>query len=914
MAAPAPAVVSPPLGKGVNGHALNGAATPASVSVEEADSDGESPEGAAVVVEEVEGEVPCPATAGGKKKKKKKGRKKKDAANGEVNGPSGAGAAGAGKRDKEPEPPVLCISRNKHWRYISSYHGPWLQLPVELLESLLALNVDVNASPPSSPSLPRRRTPLHSQLPPPSSHARRTSPSSPHTDSSSSSTALARLSPDGSGAGAAVDHPLSPFASGQRTPPPIDPSVFRSVASIRRLIDEASDLAVRAASGLSAASLANLPSHGQGQGAWGTAQGLGLGLGMNGGAGNDRGGGSMSAVRTHRLRALAVQRLAQAYRADEIAASVMVMQGASALDDIAQRVLRQEPNNADAKYVHFFHEKIPSRQLAESTPTTVLDELIATNPLHLEYYRTRGIVRCFRDEFPLACRDFTHAIRQSIQLRKARHAHDAEAEKKPNRPGGRGKAGKRGKRGGGGREHDHRHEPAYGNGNADEDEAGGGNGESARGATADPPSPLEAQCLFLRGAAYLQHAVFQIEQACLNLEGVRKPTSPDLPELRLCYLEHGSYGGTEMGNPDGPLGAREGSKLRAYRARLGDADFRSSVFGLIRKSVRDHERFLAHFDTLETGASFPGNLAERVEAAFLLSESQRPGQQQERQAQLAAHQASPQTHPAPPPLPFPDGPAAFTTYHPLLVESHFSILICHLLLGDFAGLLSAFQRTAMLVDGLEGYPIFLPARSMAQAEFVEVLERLAGGWRVGAMPHSLSIRRLAIEAPPPTVILDQAPSSAQSSSTSPAPSEDSSSTSTAAVSAPASTRMSTSSLPSSRSDTPVSVSAAPPSSNHKGKGVSYTYDEPSTPSPAASATSLAEHLDAVRMLLAPVMARQRRKAEKERADRAARVEKKKGLINIPLHGPRVEIVLAWLGAVHLPDLEGVPQPNSSTRT
>jgi hypothetical protein len=86
----------------------------------------------------------------------------------------------------------------------------------------------------------------------------------------------------------------------------------------------------------------------------------------------------MSAVRAHRLRVLAVQKLSAAYKADEIATSVIVMQGASALDDIAGRVLRTggllkyriysiayrthiEPNNIDAQYVHFFHEKIPSR-------------------------------------------------------------------------------------------------------------------------------------------------------------------------------------------------------------------------------------------------------------------------------------------------------------------------------------------------------------------------------------------------------------------------------------------------------------------------------------------------------------------------------------------------------------------------
>jgi hypothetical protein len=97
----------------------------------------------------------------------------------------------------------------------------------------------------------------------------------------------------------------------------------------------------------------------------------------------------MSAMRIHRLRALAVQKLAAAYRADEIASSVMVMQGGSVFEDIAERVLKvgasdnpfrrfprpsqttfhTDPNDADAKYVHFFHEKIPSRFVVPYLPS-----------------------------------------------------------------------------------------------------------------------------------------------------------------------------------------------------------------------------------------------------------------------------------------------------------------------------------------------------------------------------------------------------------------------------------------------------------------------------------------------------------------------------------------------------------------
>ena len=123
---------------------------------------------------------------------------------------------------------------------------------------------------------------------------------------------------------------------GRPTPPPIDPGVFRNVTTIRRLIDEAAELSVRASSGLSAASLSSMR-NGTATGSWAAAHALGLD-----GAGNAGGGRNvaMSAMRIHRLRALAVQKLAAAYKADEIASSVMVMQGGSVFDDIAERVLK----------------------------------------------------------------------------------------------------------------------------------------------------------------------------------------------------------------------------------------------------------------------------------------------------------------------------------------------------------------------------------------------------------------------------------------------------------------------------------------------------------------------------------------------------------------------------------------------
>ena len=71
---------------------------------------------------------------------------------------------------------------------------------------------------------------------------------------------------------------------------------------------------------------------------WATAQSFGINPQGNSGSGGRT--VAMSAMRLHRLRVLAVQKLAQAYKADEIASSVMVMQGGSVFDDLAERVLK----------------------------------------------------------------------------------------------------------------------------------------------------------------------------------------------------------------------------------------------------------------------------------------------------------------------------------------------------------------------------------------------------------------------------------------------------------------------------------------------------------------------------------------------------------------------------------------------
>ena len=561
-----------------------------------------------------------------------------------------------------------------------------------------------------------------------------------------------------------------------------------------------------------------------------------------------------------------------------------------------------------------------SRQLAECTTTRVLDELIEAFPQRLELYRTRGIVCTFRDEYAAAVKDFTHALKEARALRKARSFH-----RNGNRPSqnGKGKGDKRKKEG---KKKLNGQAPPNGTSEVD----GYGDASEAEplpihpSVLPDAPEPIEPQLLFLRGAAYLQNAIYLIEEKILKLEGIRKRISAEgAAELRLCYIQNGRYGGVEIGNPDGPLGKTDGPKLQAYRDVLADSAFREQIGTLLKKSIRDQERFLAHFDALETPTPPSGSsddddddhthnadnansdVVERAAYAFLLAEALRPG----------AHGTPP------PPAPPPDAAVLFTTYHPLLVESHFSVLLAALMLGDFAALLRAFLRAATVIDGLEGYPVFLPPRSMAQAEFVETLERLAGGWRVGVQPHARARARsahaghghghangkLAIEPPPPP-------------SSSPPPIE---------THLPVPGAFIDPLAPSTSSASGSSSSALMPHTLSSSSFVGLEAElETGSLGPATLGFDLVDSLDSARIILAPVVERQRARAEQSALEKklssrsssscssltsvggasAAGETRKKPLpINIPLHGPRVEVVLAWLAAVWLVELESVAE-------
>ncbi|KAG8869580.1 hypothetical protein FRB97_001023 [Tulasnella sp. 331] len=797
---------------------------------------------------------------------------------------SGTASAGVNSRKKDAETselPPLHISRNKHWRYISSFHGPWLQLPVEVLEALSRLNSNTMSAEELAET--RRQYIPPKYLPPPHSSSRghRThswqdkveTPTVPsrHSDIEASLWSMQSQSSDlgvNKGSVSSTRPPDEPL------PPPIDPGVFSSVIGIRKLIDEAEDLVLRVTSGMSGAAMnsmsANLNAftNGMSPSAKATAMALGLGVGPSGEVLSGGRTPAMSATRAHKLRVLAVHKVADAYRIDEIIASVMVMQGASALDDLAERVLKTEPRNADAKYVHFFHEKIPVRQLIQYSSLSVLDELILEYPRQLAYYRTRAILQAARDEFPAAIRDFTHALHE---VRASRSARTPTADKAD-------KGGKKGKR-----DPNHHNHKAGTNPKAADTQVTIFKHHPST--LPQAPQALEMQLVFLRGIAQLHHALFLIEDAVWKLERVHKVPATDGPDMRLSYIPDGKHGGIEIGNPTrGLLGPRNGSKFKAYRQTLNPAAFQDQVHTVLGKSLKDHERFISHFDSFEYekppvySAQFPSatayndtettdvrskNMAQRIEAAYKVADAHRPGQDG---GGPSPKGGDPTTGP-------------FMTYHPFIAEAHFCQVMCHLLLGDMYMTLMSLEKAARVIDALDGTPVFANSRSLIHADFMEVLERLSKSWANGVKPHSLMtlVREEDCRALVTVGSIGNGSGDGDRIGT----------------------------LHHNYLDTPPTHFASDLQSSPSSSGRATPMSVP--PRRIMATTSMTEPaldgLDCFRILLNTVIERGKIRAEQKKEDDKRLNGKEKTRFSIALHGPKVDVALAWLAAVIIPDLE-----------
>ena len=527
----------------------------------------------------------------------------------------------------------------RHWRYISSYHGPWLQLPPEVLQSLAYSNY------------------------------------------------------------------YSP------RPQPIDPAVFFDLVKIRVLIEDATSLAVRAANGTTSASLSNSLSAGNGILNGSDAEILGIG--------SNRGGNAkLSPERKHRMREHATQKLAHAYQLDEIAASVAMMQSASALEDVAKLVLQRSKQDPDAKYVHFFHEKIPSREVAEYTPLDALDDVIRGKPTDGAPWRTRAVTKLFKEDFAGATRDLTEglAVHRLYHSQSQNHERDLILARDAAKLAREFRA-------------------------------------EAKVAEKDRPSSLEPQMLFHRGGAYLTMACDKIEEALLTVDG-------PVPEQ--------ATGRTAV-----PVGLSTG--LAPDSMEKLNSEARKLVRTYAKRALRDYVAFLSHFDyTPGLPAEFTEAFLQRVNEMQANSSSKNRSRS-EKLLDIDAHSANgtheslvryegyknglhgqnipplpkPNVHrlnalfaavppadlPAYPPDPdqvkakthpifsLPDFSEA-VTYHPLLTDVLHSVLLCHSLIQTSPKEhLRHAKMAARIVRVCDGYPIFLAARSPARADWVEVLRR-----------------------------------------------------------------------------------------------------------------------------------------------------------------------------------------------
>ena len=523
----------------------------------------------------------------------------------------------------------------------------------------------------------------------------------------------------------------------------IDPAVFFDIVKIRRAVDEATEDAVRASTGI------------------GSMQSTGSRYDPFGGGGAQ--GPKMSKERIHKVRQKAVKLLAKAYTLDEVAASVATMQSTSSLEDVAQHVLKRDKADHEARYVHFFHEKIPSRMMEQYTPLTPLTEIIQTLPLELQAapLRTRGIIQIFKADYERAAGDFTLALQIAQEL-KLRHKPGADQlvlarEFKEERD----KWNKSGR--------DWRSVPQL-----KDDEQ---------------PSSMEQQILFNRAGVYLTLACQHVHSA---LDGLSK------------YQQKLQQATNGAGSSDDVSKLSAADRL-AQQKRL---DARKIVKTYAKRALKDYMAFLSSFDytpglpfevtneimrrvydlangnrtqtmtprerRLENGSSHASTDSTKTQS---LVKHQKPnnanGSRVEWDSDGWPKFPRPQIHPAsalfaekpPPGLPdFPDTPTSLSrhqhrptdplslgsrealTYHPLLTDALHSLLLSHALLQTSPTELQRHaHNAARLARIADGYPIFQAARSPSRADWIEVLRR-ANNW-IGL---TQSWQKLCQPAPLPT--------------------------------------------------------------------------------------------------------------------------------------------------------------------
>ena len=413
------------------------------------------------------------------------------------------------------------------------------------------------------------------------------------------------------------------------------------------------------------------------------------------------------------MREQATLKLAEAYRLEEIACSVATMQSSTPVEEVASLVLQRNAQHADAKYVHFFHEKIPSRQLNESTSLTPLDEVVAAKPSEPGPLRTRAIVRILKGDCQGAVDDLTEA------LTLHRLCQPAHSLPKPSRQEG---------------QLSEKRQP----------------GASRRQQDVilraeDQPSSLDTQLLFQRAGVYLVIACCHVAAAL--------PARADADATNAHSDTGAAEGESERPRPEAPPVDKETQRKMA--------EARSLVRLNARRALRDYMAYLAHFEyspdlpveivedfTRKVNSAVNGGKAPRSRSH---PSGRRSSLASEGEAAVAPHRvyalsdlftsASPpglppypstELVPASGSLPSSSGPLQTTTEsltcHPLLVDGLHAILLCHCLIQTPANeLLRHAYMAARLARLADGYPVFQASRCPARFDWIDIL-RVSGNW------------------------------------------------------------------------------------------------------------------------------------------------------------------------------------------
>ncbi|KAJ3024403.1 UNVERIFIED_CONTAM: hypothetical protein HDU68_008192 [Siphonaria sp. JEL0065] len=534
----------------------------------------------------------------------------------------------------------------------------------------------------------------------------------------------------------------------------LDPQTLQTLVLVRKLTDEAAALAVSATM---------------------TAQD-----GLPG-----------SSSRAFKKREAAVCKMARAYREDEIIASVCMMQCASALDEVAAKVLKKDPDHIDARYVSFFHEKIPSRTLAKNTTTETLDWLIERRPMTAAYYRSRAMVHGFRQEFPEALRDFKRSIALSKknpgfsfeQGRAIMEKHQQKQEMQYHPLKNRKRIGYDKKKM---MQHQqqlqqHRHDELM----------------------EKPEELYDSQVYFLRGAAHHQYAVSLIETA-IHRVNQQFAKTPMANEQAVQTPSTAYTANTVM------LG-----KINSYKGSFNQ--LKSQLTQLAKKSIKDYVHFLSHFscslDPFEHNVNsdklvtprHPPQQPARMDSAIVLASSVAdlsiktpkeacadfvlsipsmtieargsnhilPGYataasvmaasnhlkslpsnsgsgDNSRSAVTTTSKSNANDDEEDPTSIFEDPSIIkdghFGTYHPLLMETWFAIGLNYMILGDFKTALAWHDHVMALLGAVDGFPVFMTARCMSHSDYWEVLrmvrEKLVPGSGKGSYDADVKAAQL----------------------------------------------------------------------------------------------------------------------------------------------------------------------------